>query len=363
MRVLLAGGGTGGHVYPALAVAAALPERTGGEPVEFLLAAPTRNDVPRLATKAGIPFAPIRAAGLRGKSPLAVLRAGWELALGTVQAWRIVGRFAPRAVLATGGYASIPVALAARLRGVPLVLYLPDVHPGWAARLEARLARRIAVTNDGALRYLPRRKSVVTGYPVRSGFFAMERTTARASLTLGDGLPLVLITGATQGARAINRAVWQALPDLLPRCAVLHQTGPDWIAEAQRVAGTLPEPLGERYRPVAYIDDMPAMMAAADLVVMRAGASSLAEPPAAALPAILVPGAFHGGEQRLNALYMQKRGAAVALDETSLPDLTHVVGDLFDHPERLEAMRAAAAKLARPHAAQAIADVLLAVAA
>src|SRR5579875_276484 len=142
MRVLLAGGGTGGHVYPALAVAEALPERAGGEPVEFLLAGPTRNDVARLALRAGVPFAPIRAAGLRGKSPWQLLRGGWELAAGTVQAWRIVGRFAPRVVLATGGYASVPLALAARLRGVPLVLYLPDVHPSWAARLEASLAKR-----------------------------------------------------------------------------------------------------------------------------------------------------------------------------------------------------------------------------
>ena len=363
MRVLLAGGGTGGHVYPAIAVAAALPARAGGEPVEFLLAAPTRNDVPRLAAKAGIPFAPVRAAGLRGKSPLAVLRASREMALGTVQAWRIVGRFAPRAVLATGGYASVPVALAARLRGVPLVLYLPDVHPGWAARLEARLARRIAVTNEGALRYLPRRKTVVTGYPVREEFFTTDRAKARAKLALGDGLPLLLVTGATLGARALNQATWNALPALLQRGAVLHQTGPDWIEEAERVAAALPSELRERYRPVAYLDDMPAAMAAADLVLMRAGASSLAEPPSVGLPAILVPGAFHGGEQRHNALYMQKRGAAITLDEAALPDLARVVGDLLDHPDRLAAMRTAAAKLARPNAAQAIADVVLAVAA
>lgn len=363
MKVLLTGGGTGGHVYPALAVAAALPERAGGEPVEFLFAGPPRGDTARLCLTAGVPFAAVRAAPVRGRSPGGLLRSGWELARGAAHAWRMIGRFKPRVVLATGGYASVPVSLAARLRGVPLVLYLPDIHPGWAARLLARLSTRIAVSADGALAYLPRKKTVVTGYPVRPAFFTQDREQARRALALGDGLPLLLVTGATLGAQAINQAVWDGLPALLERCAVLHQTGPQGAEEGRRVADALPARLQGRYRPLPYLDDMPAAMAAADLAVMRAGGSSLGEPAAAGLPAIMVPGRFHGGEQRHNAAFMAARGAAVLLDEERLAELAPLILDLLAHTDRLDAMRKAAAALAKPRAAQAIADVLLEVAA
>lgn len=358
MRILLTGGGTGGHVYPALSAAEALRQRAGA-PVELLFAGTVRGDVERLAAGAGIPFAAVRAAPVRGRTPWQLAAAAWQLALGTAEAWRLLGRFRPRAVLATGGYASVPVSVAARLRGVPLVLYLPDVHPGWAVRFLAKLARRIAVTSEGSLRSLPRRKACVTGYPVRPAFFAQDRCTARRQLGFPAELPLLLVTGATQGAQAINAAVFAALPALLPRCAVLHQTGEAGLAEAERQAVALPDKLRERYRPVAYLDEMPAAMAAADLAVMRAGASSLAEPPAAGLPAILVPGRFAGAHQRANAAFMAKRGAALMLEEELLPRLAETVLGLLDDPKRLCAMREAARALARPDAAQAIAALVL----
>jgi UDP-N-acetylglucosamine--N-acetylmuramyl-(pentapeptide) pyrophosphoryl-undecaprenol N-acetylglucosamine transferase len=358
MRILLTGGGTGGHVYPALSAAEALRGRAG-ESVELLFAGTVRGDVARLAAGAGIPFAAVRAAPVRGRTPWQLAGTAWHLALGTAEAWRLLGCFRPRAVLATGGYASVPVSVAARLRGVPLVLYLPDVYPGWAVRFLAKLAQRIAVTSEGSLRHLPRGKTRVTGYPVRAGFFSEERCTARRKLGIPEELPLLLVTGATQGAQAINAAVFAALPALLPRCAVLHQTGTAGLAEAERRAAALPEHLRERYRPVAYLDEMPAAMAAADLAVMRAGASALAEPPAAGLPAILVPGRFAGAHQRANAAFMAKRGAAVMLSEEELSRLAETVLGLLDDPERLCAMRKAARALARPDAAQAIAELVL----
>ncbi|HLZ68832.1 MAG TPA: UDP-N-acetylglucosamine--N-acetylmuramyl-(pentapeptide) pyrophosphoryl-undecaprenol N-acetylglucosamine transferase [Dehalococcoidia bacterium] len=358
MRILLTGGGTGGHVYPALSAAEALCARAGA-PVELLFAGTVRGDVERLAAAAGIPFAAVRAAPVRGRAPWQLARSAWELTRGTAEAWRLLGRFRPWAVLATGGYAGVPVSVAARLRGVPLVLYLPDVRPGWAVRFLARLARRIAVTSEGSLAYLPRGKTCVTGYPVRAAFFSEDRGAARQRLGFADDLPLLLVTGATQGARAINRAVLAALPALLPRCAVLHQTGADGLAEAQRRAAALPDELRERYRPVAYLDAMPAAMAAADLAVMRAGASALAEPAAAGLPAVLVPGTFAGAHQRANAAFMQARGAAVMLPEAELPRLADTVLGLLNDRARLCAMREAAHRLARPDAAQAIAAIVL----
>jgi len=363
MRLLLTGGGTGGHVYPALSVARVIPERSGGEEVEFLFAGTTRGNVARLAAGAGMPFVTIRAAPVRGRGPVALARAAWELTAGTAHAWRILGRFRPCAVFATGGYASVPVSVAARLRRIPLVLYLPDVSPGWAVRLLARLAHRIATTSEGSLRYLPRRKTVVTGYPVRPEFWAAKREAARSALGYDPGIPLLLVTGATQGSHAINQAVFAALPQLLVHCAVLHQTGPADLQAAQEHARTLPGEFRERYRPLAYLDTMPAAMAAADLAVMRAGASSLAEPPAVGLATILVPGVYAGAHQRRNAEFMAARGAAVLLDEARLSSLADAVVSLLQDRPRLQQMAATARSLARPEAARAIADVVLEVAA
>ena len=362
MRLLLTGGGTGGHIYPAISVAEALRARLGQQ-VEFLFAGTRRGDAAALAARAGLPFVEVRAAPVRGRGPAALARSVVDLGAGAVHSWRLAGRFRPNAVLATGGYASVPVALGARLRRIPLVVYLPDVYPGWAVKLLARLAIRVATTTDAARRYLPPGKTAVTGYPVRAAFFreAERRAETRCRLGIPAEAMLLLVTGATQGARVINRAVFDALPTLLPVCIVVHQTGPLDVAAAQKRAAALPESCRDRYRPTAYIDNMPALMAAADLVVMRAGASSLAEPPAAHLPAVLVPASYAGAHQRHNAAYMAKRGAAVVLEEAQLGDLGNVVLRLLADPEELSVMRGAMAALARPDAADAIADVLLGV--
>jgi UDP-N-acetylglucosamine--N-acetylmuramyl-(pentapeptide) pyrophosphoryl-undecaprenol N-acetylglucosamine transferase len=359
MRVLMSGGGTGGHVYPALSVAAVLKQR---DPETTILFAGTqRGDVARLARDAGLSFALIDAAPVRGRGPLALAASVSRLARGTAHALRLLGRFAPDVVFVTGGYASVPVSVAARLRGVPLVLYLPDVYPGWAVRALARLSSRIAVSSDGSLEHLPAARTVVTGYPVRGRFGTIDRDEARRLLGISaePPLPLLLVTGATQGAHAINQAVFDGLEQLLAACIVLHQTGEQDLGEAERRAGTLPASIRTRYRPLGYLEDMPAAMAAADLAVMRSGASSLAEPPAAGLPAVLVPGTFAGGHQRFNARYMASHGAAVLLEQDRLHELTPTVLELIGAPERLQAMSAATRALARPDAAGALADTVL----
>jgi UDP-N-acetylglucosamine--N-acetylmuramyl-(pentapeptide) pyrophosphoryl-undecaprenol N-acetylglucosamine transferase len=359
MRLLLAGGGTGGHVYPALSVAAVLPERAGGEAIEFLFAGTERGDVRRLATSAGIPFAPIRSAPVRGRSAKAIAGSSAQLLAGTYEAWRLLGRFRPRAVLATGGYASVPVGIAAAWRRIPLVLYLPDVYPGWAVRFLARTARRIATSTEASANYLPRKKTVVTGYPIRPAFWMQDRTSARTALGLEQEGAVLLVTGATQGSQVINLAVLEALPRILERCSVVHQTGAAGVKAAMQAADALPEDKRARYRPAAYLDNMPAAMAAADLAVMRSGASSLAEPAAVGLPTVLVPADYAGAHQRHNAVFMAERGAAVILPEERLPLLAETVIERLDDSARLRAMGEAARSLARPDAARALADILL----
>lgn len=359
MRVVFAGGGTGGHVYPGLSVAEAL--RREIEDVELLYIGRAGGAEERIVTRAGLPYAGVRAAGIRGKSPVAMARGIAALVAGAAQAWRILGRFRPRAVFATGGYASVPVALAARLRRVPVLLYLPDVHPGWAVRLVARFAARVATTSEQAVPHLPHAKTIVTGYPVRAAFFDLARDEARGRLGLPPRKPALLVAGGSSGSRDLNRAVARHLPQFLALCEVVHSCGPAFEAELRQLARRVPEHLRGRYHLFAYLDDIPAAMRACDLAVMRAGASALGELPATGLPAVLVPGPF--SDQELNARYLEAQGAAVTLPNDKLDDLFTLVQHILSNPDGLAAMRRAMSALARPDAAADLATLLREVAA
>jgi UDP-N-acetylglucosamine--N-acetylmuramyl-(pentapeptide) pyrophosphoryl-undecaprenol N-acetylglucosamine transferase len=308
---------------------------------------------------AGLPLETVRAAPLRVGSPLTMLRNGVALAAGVIESWRILGRFRPDAVFATGGYASVPVGVAARLRRLPLLVYLPDVNPGWAVRLLSRMATRIAATSERSLDALPKSKTVATGYPVREEFWTASKAEAREKLGLPQDEPVLLVTGASQGARRLNDAVADQLEGLLALCYVVHLTGRADEQKALARREALPEAQRERYRVYGYLDDIPSAMAAADLAVMRSGASVLGELPAARLPAVLVPGVYEGGyDQRANARYLAEEGAAVVLENEELGELTNVVARLLSDRQHLQSMGEAARRLARPDAARTIAKML-----
>lgn len=318
-----------------------------------------------------VDFATVEAGALRGRAPWTMVRNLFRILRGTRQAQRLLAAFSPDVALVTGGYASVPVALACARRRTPLLLYLPDIVPGLAVRSLARVATRIATTAEDALRYLPREKAVVTGYPVRPAFFRAERGEARAHFGLPQEETVLLVYGGSRGARSINRAVGIALEALLSRAVVLHICGrggdEPWLSERAR---HLPEALRSRYRLYAYLhEDLPLAFAAADLALSRAGASVLGELPAAGLPAVLVPYPYVHQEE--NAEYLARHGAAVWLPDARLygPDgapaadaLLEVVLPLLEDRERREKMAAASRKLARPDAAQEIVAQLFALA-
>jgi UDP-N-acetylglucosamine--N-acetylmuramyl-(pentapeptide) pyrophosphoryl-undecaprenol N-acetylglucosamine transferase len=361
VKLAITAGGTGGHILPAMAVLDALRAH-GGLDLDVRFYGP-ENRGERAAVEArGIRFEGVPAAGVRGRGPLrlavSIARLGW----GTGVALRKLARFRPAAVFSTGGYASFPCSVAARLLRRPLVVYLPDVTPGWAVRAEQRLATRLATTTEAALGHLPAKKTRVTGYPVRATFFEVDRAEARRRLGIGESERVVLVAGASQGARAINAAVFASLAGLLDGARVIHVTGAQDFAEAMAARKALPADLQRCYEPAEYRDDLPLAMLAADVGVMRAGASVLGELPAAALPAVLIPGTFAGGHQRANAQWLASHGAAVVLEERALDRLGATVADLLADPARLATMRAAAAALARPNAADAIGDLILEVA-
>jgi UDP-N-acetylglucosamine--N-acetylmuramyl-(pentapeptide) pyrophosphoryl-undecaprenol N-acetylglucosamine transferase len=361
MKLALTGGGTGGHIFPALAVLDGV-RAASTTPVEVCFFGPENRGERFLVEAAGVPFEAVPSAGLRGRGPLGLAKSAWSLLSGVVTAIRKLRRFKPDVVFSTGGYGSFPGSLAARILRRPLVVYLPDVHPGWAVRAERMLATRMTTTTGAALEFLPEKKTVVTGYPVRETFFTVSREAARAELGIPPGERMVVIAGASQGARAINNAVFQALLTLCPKASVFHITGEAGIAAALEVQQALPAGLRARYQPAPFRADLPALMLAADVGVFRAGASVLGEVPAAALPSVLIPGTFAGGHQRDNARWLAGNGAAVILDEEGIEALGERVSQLLDDDARRDTMRAAARGLARPDAAASIAAVVLEVA-
>lgn len=360
MRVVFAGGGTGGHVYPGLAVARALQGEcaTRAVPLDVLYVGVRGRVDEQIVPRAGLQFRAISAGQLRVSSPWTFARNLVRLAWGVAQSLRILRNFRPDAVFATGGYASVPVGVAARLLRRPLVVYLPDVAPGWAVRVLARLATRMTTTSERALEHLPGKTEVV-GYPVREEFWTLDRTAARERMGLPLQASVLLVTGASLGARRINEAIAAGLPQLLEHGDVVHVTGAADQGRADSQRASLPPEAQRRYHIHGFLEDMPAAMHAADLVVSRSGASTLGELPAAGLGAVLVPGEYEGWSQAPNAEYLAAHGAAVVLKNAELDRLADVTLDLLNDGARLARMGAAAKSLARPQAARDLARILL----
>ena len=318
----------------------------------------------RLVRRAGVRFVGVPAGGIHGMAPW---RAAWnltKLVRGFGATLRLGRRERPHALFVTGGYASVPVALAAWTLRVPILVYLPDIEPGLAVRFIARLATRVAVTTEDSRAYFPDRKVVVTGYPVRPEFAGLTREEARERLGLPQEEPVLLAFGGSHGARSINRAVTAVLEELLGMAQVVHISGRlDWPWVSER-ADRLPADLRSRYHPYPYLhEEMGYALAAADLVVCRAGASTLGELPYFGLPAVLVPYPHAWRYQRVNAEWLAERGAAVVLEderlgETLLPTVRRLLADA----DRLKRMRERSRAVARPGAAARLAVQLRALA-
>ena len=321
-----------------------------------------------LARQADIPFHAVASGQIRGRAPWVMARNLARMGRGARQCAALIREFKPDVAFITGGYVAAPLAwAAARARPrVPLLIYLPDLTPGQAIRLTSRLATAVAVSFPEAAPYFPG-KAVVTGYPVRAELLTVRKDTARAALDLDADLPLLLVFGGSRGAHSINQALLTALPQLLPICQVVHISGQlDWpvIGDAgTQIAAELAATAGRsdvRYHPYPYLhDEMVQALAAADLVIARAGASVLGEFPAAGLPSILAPYPYAGQHQDANAAYLADRGAALVVPDGELAKrLAPTVLGLFTEPERLAAMATASRALARPDAAAAIAQKL-----
>ncbi len=323
--------------------------------IEFLYVGGPRPIDRRLVEEAGLPFERIEAGGLRGMGIKAVPNA-FRLAGGFAQALNVVGRFRPNVALVSGGYVCAPVVAASLALRVPLVVLAVEIDQGWVNLAAARVATAVAAAFEPALPNLPAGRTTLTGYPVRPEFLHADRETARAGLYLDPSLPVLAVFGGSQGSHKINEAVSGTLPDILLATQVLHVCGEADLPAQQARQSALPQVLRSRYRLFSYLpaSEMAGVMAAASLVVCRAGAAPLAELPLAGVPAIMVPGAF--SSQMTNARYLEEQGAAVVLLDSALAAESlreRVLALLRDHP-RLEAMADKMRSLARPDAAEAI---------
>ena len=318
----------------------------------------------QLARRAGLRFLGVPTGGIHGLPPWRVAWNLTKLARGWLAALLAGLLERPAALFATGGYASVPVALAAWILRVPILVYLPDMEPGWAVRFIARLATRVGVTVEEAAAYFPAHKVAVTGYPVRAEFHSVDRAKAQAAMGLTAEDPVLLVMGGSTGAQGINRPFCGMLEQVLELAQVVHVTGKidwPWVQE-QRDA--LPEALKARYHIYDYVHEMEKAFAAADLAICRAGASILGELPFFGLPAVLVPYPHAWRYQRINADWLAERGAAIRLDEERLseellPTLQQLLGEHGERAVMAEHMQS----LARPDAAARLAGELVALAA
>lgn len=355
MRLLICAGGTGGGVYPALAVHSALAAKVTD--MDALWVGSQGGMEESLVRRQGLSFRNVPAAGLHGVGLAALPRNLTMLGRGVLAARRILNEFEPNVMFFTGGYVAVPVALAGR--SIPTLLYVPDIEPGMALKSLARFADAITVTTDQSQKYFSKPVYEV-GYPLRADLALWDRKTANQHLGISGKAPVLLVFGGSLGAHSINMAVMNILGKLLEKFEIIHLSGEqDWQI-VNRTREELPTELASRYHALPYLHAMGAALAAADLVVSRAGASCLGEYPLFGLPAILVPYPHAWRYQKVNADYLTRRGAAITLEDHRLnDDLQVTLNVLIENPNKLKAMRAAMFELSHPRAAEKIASVLI----
>jgi UDP-N-acetylglucosamine--N-acetylmuramyl-(pentapeptide) pyrophosphoryl-undecaprenol N-acetylglucosamine transferase len=313
-----------------------------------------------LVKRAGVRYENIAAAGVHGVGIKALPGNLLQLGKGYFQARHILKQFEPDALLFTGGFVAVPMAMAGWR--VPALLFVPDIEPGLALKTLATFADRIAVCADDSRRYFSRRSRVkLTGYPTRQGLSGWTRKQVHQQFNLDTELPTLLVFGGSKGAHSINTALLGVLAELLAEMQVIHISGThDW-EQVEQVTATLTDAQRQRYRPYAYLhEEMGAALRAADLVVCRSGASTLGELPLFGLPAVLVPYPYAWRYQQVNAQYLVDHGAAVVVNDADLSTrLLAQVLDLMRDADTRQRMADAMARLTHPHAAADIAREII----
>ncbi|MFG2094667.1 glycosyltransferase [Streptomyces sp. NPDC048612] len=376
-KLMVTGGGTGGHTYPALTAVREMQTvmQSHGASVEVLWVGTATGLESRVAPAEGIPFETVPTGKLRRASnPLKMINAEnmrdmGRVPKGVLEARTIARRFEADVILSTGGYVAVPVGFAARATKTPLVIHEQTVRLGLANRVLARSATAVALSSENSLKLLPDSvvaSAVVTGNPVRPAVFTGDPAKAVPALGMtgyNSALPTVYITGGAQGSEQINGMIRENLPWLLSVANVIHQCGPNWVEKSRHAAAGLAPELRARYWVDGFVGpELPDVLALASVVVSRSGAGTISELTALGKPSVLVPLASSAGnEQEHNALHLQHAGAALALtgDGANAPALRAALEPTLSDPVRRDTMAQAARAMGKPDAASRLVEVLL----
>ncbi|MCS7253615.1 MAG: undecaprenyldiphospho-muramoylpentapeptide beta-N-acetylglucosaminyltransferase [Armatimonadota bacterium] len=362
----MAAGGTGGHIYPAIAVAEEVGQRLAGAKVVFVGTSLglEKELIPKLGYDLHLLSArPFPKAIFNPASALAAVAA----LVSSLRALMLLKKLKPVLVLSIGGYASVPVVWASHTLNIPVVILEPNSIPGRANRKLAKWADAICVAFKSAMRFFKDNVNY-TGMPVRRQFKTLTRERARDLLVVGDEILMLLVFGGSKGARRLNMALWETLEKLLlgePRLIIHHICGIHGWNEAQAILRNLPSALRQRYFVRPYRDDMPVLIHASDIAVSRAGASSIAELLVAGVPSILVPYPYAMDDhQRYNALEVERAGAAVVVPDGEFDGelLYQLLSQLIACKHLLNKMREAALSIAMPDAAERVTNIALGIA-
>jgi len=354
-RIAITGGGTGGHLYPGIAVASQLRRLE----CELLYLGSPRGLEAEVVPKEGFPFLAVPSRGIAG-SPWQKLTALVHLGLGTIKAWLRLSSWKPDLVIGTGGFVCVPAVVSAGLMGVPVVLLEQNAVPGRAVQLLSRFAKAVCLSFDDSRKYFPGRRCEWTGNPLRGSIQLKDKNEAREILGLEPGRPTILVAGASQGATSINRALIDALGQWKDReWNIIHLTGRNHLARVcARVETVLPPDSKLCYKAFGFRKDMENLYSASDLVVSRAGATTIAELTSLGLPAIFVPYPYAGGHQKENARVVVDSGGARQIpDELVGEKLKGEVEMLLEDKSLLEEMSEKSYRTARPDASQSVINV------
>lgn len=364
MKIIVSGGGTGGHIYPALTLIRTLQQKV--DKLEVLYVGTHAGLEADIIPKEGIPFATVDLQGFkRSLSPENLLRAARAIK-GVGKAMRIVRKFQPDVVVGTGGYVCGPVLMAASLLGIPSLIQEQNVIPGITNKILSKFVNKIATGYQEANGAFPAKKVVFTGNPIRQEVMAQRQEADYEAFGLRPDTTTILVSGGSRGARTINRAMVEVLKHYAGRrdVQILHATGKgeyeDIISRIYAAGLDLQQADNIKVKP--YLYNMPQAMAIADLAIFRAGATGLAELTAKGIPAILVPYPYAAeNHQEHNARAVEKAGAARVIlnKDLTAQGLIQAIDELIGKPEKLQAMAKASAKLGRPEAADTISELII----
>ena len=364
LRVVLAGGGTGGHIYPAIAVGRELLTRSDVEKV-FYVGNPDKLEK-KITETEDFEFLPVKVSGMPKKKDLSLIKCFWELGLSVIRCLGYFKNIKPDCVMGTGGYVSAPALIAAKLTGIPYMLHDSDAVPGIVSRKMSSGAKAMNISFDAAKKYLKAKNIQVNGNPLRSEFNALDKQKSLRELNLSENKFTVLVMGGSQGAKSINKALSACAQELIEELdiQIIHQTG---LKNYEEYMDGISSELRNNpsYLPKAYIDNMPLYLSCADLVVARAGSLSLSEFNLSGLPSILVPYPYAANNHQYhNAKALEQAGAAVCLEDNLCDgdNLREIITNLVNDKEHLQSMKEANLQLAKPNATALITDMLLSVA-